>query len=532
MPVGMILLVASLIAPAYAQSDPFPWDQPPPDAQLAADTTVIPLGKGALLVPSLTDPALEPPVILVMADQEVLDIPTGRRVILDPGTYTVIVSPSSPGEGVAVSVEVKDAETTVVPVRWGALRIEVTDGKRVPHRGGYELIRADTRQPIGTGFGADTLQGEALLTWLLPPGVYRIVRIGNDYRALKDFASVYVPESGFVRYRLVEDPETGAFLGAGVLLPDEWGTPKTQDSPWFKSLILGADGAFAQQNNVVGLPDQTVLSGNLFADGQFSYHRGDHTLTLLGQVEEGASQIRSEVTGTLPFVKSRDRLRADLLYTWFVGEHVGPYARAAAETQAFSTNLLVTEDTDFVRQYPDGTITSETVAAGDSFRIADAFRPSIIREGAGLNWRLSTNRWYTLNLRAGLGMRQSQYNGAAQPADLPGTDALEYVQLESYNQAGAESTIIATVKGPGWATWSTNLDLFLDARIANPEGRPGESVSAEWRNTVSLRLTRNLSVNWFGNIDYVGPLCTSDAPLRDCIQLDHSVLLRASFSLL
>ena len=63
------------------------------------------------------------------------------------------------------------------------------------------------------------------MTWLLPPGVYRIVRPGSNYRALRDFATVYVPEAGFVRYRLVLDPDTGEFQGSGVLLPDEFGSP-------------------------------------------------------------------------------------------------------------------------------------------------------------------------------------------------------------------------------------------------------------------------------------------------------------------
>lgn len=511
---AVVAVVALLVSgPALAQ-DPFPWDQPPPDAQLARDHTIIPLGKGALLVPSLTDPALEPPVILVNPDQEVQDIPTGERVIVDPGVYTVIISPSTPGQGVAITVEVLDAETTVVPVQWGALRIEVTDGKRVPIRGGYELIRADTREPIGTGFGADTLQGEPLLTWLVPPGVYRIVRIGNDYRALKDFATVYVPEAAFVRYRLVEDPDTGAFLGSGMLLPDEFGTPKTQNSPWFKSLIVGADGAFAQQTANVGGVNQVTLSGNLFTDGQFSYRRDDHTFTALAQIEEGASKL----SGGLPAVKTRDRLRGDLLYTWFPKEHVGPYGRVAAETQAFQTNALVTEDTDFVRLNEDGSTDSpEHVSAGGTFHLADAWRPTIVREGVGVNWRVSTNRWFTLNARAGFGLRQNEFGGSKLPDDRPSTPRFEYRQIDSYQSYGVESTITATVKLPGWATWSTDLDLFVDVITGDP--------AIEWRNTFSLRLTRNISVNWLPNVDYYPQIL--DRP-----QIDQSVLLRASFSLL
>ena len=125
--------------------------------------------------------------------------------MVDPGHYVVIATSGTPDQGVSKAITVTDGQTTMVDVTWGALRIEVVDSRRVPHRGGYELIRADNRQPYGTGFGADTLQGEKLRTWFLPPGVYRIVRQGSNYRALRDFASVYVPPSGFVRYRLVLD---------------------------------------------------------------------------------------------------------------------------------------------------------------------------------------------------------------------------------------------------------------------------------------------------------------------------------------
>ena len=53
-------------------------------------------------------------------------------------------------------------------------------------------------------------------------------------------------------------------------------------------------------------------------------------------------------------------------------------------------------------------------------------------------------------------------------------------------------TLVGTIKLPGWATYSTDVELFLDAQTGDP--------SIEWRNTLSLRLTRNLSINYFSNI--------------------------------
>ncbi|MEQ1570612.1 MAG: hypothetical protein ABMA64_33595 [Myxococcota bacterium] len=508
----------ALAAPAWA-SDPFAWSELPAEDQLAADRTEIPIGKGALFVPSLTGPPNEPPVILVDGDAEdVADIPTGQRVLLDPGSYVVIVSPGSPMQGVGIAVEVREGETTTVPVEWGALRIEVVDDHRVPHRGSYELIRADDREPYGTGFGADTLAGESLMTWLLPPGVYRIVKTGSNYRALRDFATVYVPEGGFVRYRLVLDPDTGEFQGSGVLLPDEFGSPQDRDSRWFTSVVVGAVGSLTQQQNVIGVANQLNASGSLFVDGQLAYGANGHRASALGQIEEGASRISPQDGDALPVVKTRDRLRLDALYTYDVRPWFGPYARATAETQAFRTDVLVTEDTTVSRTYADGATQTELVPANQTFFVADAWQPALIREGAGLNTRFFETRWVKLNLRVGLGLRQNRYGGAWLVEDLPRTEAIEYTQVASFDQAGVESTVVATARLPGWLVYATDVEVFADFREM---GRP----SIEWRNTLTLRLTRNLSLNDYLNLERTPQVV-------DTIQLEHSVLLRASWALL
>jgi hypothetical protein len=406
----------------------------------------------------------------------------------------------------------------VVPVHWGALRIEVVDDRRVPHRGSYELINAETREPYGTGFGADTLQGEALMTWLLPAGVYRIVRPGSNYRALRDFATVYVPEAGFVRYRLVLDPDTGEFQGSGVLMPDEFGSPADRDHRWFTSLILGAVGSLAQQQNVVGVNNQLTVAGSLFVDGQIAYNVRGHSASALLQVEEGASQIRPQEGLPLPLVKTRDRLRLDGLYTFYAKPWLGPYGRFTAETQAFGTRVLVTEDTTIARTWADGAQTTEQVAANEQFFVANPWTPSLIRQGGGLNTRFVNNRWVTLNLRVGLGLRQNLYGGAWVIEDQPRSPEIEYRQVDSFNQEGIESTLIATARLPGWAVYATDVDVFADFGDL-------ERPSVEWRNTLTVRLTRNLSLNYYLNLERAPQVV-------DTLQLEQSVLLRASWAIL
>jgi len=525
---GLLAAALALASPAHAD-DPFGWTEPPPEVQLEQDRTPIPVGKGAVFVPTITGSLNEPPVILVdETTQEVTDVRTGERVVVAPGNYTVIVSSGSPAQGVGQAIEVEEGETTMVPVTWGALRVEVTDDRRVPHRGGYEIIRADNREPYGTGFGADTLQGEQLRTWLLPPGIYRIVKPGSNYRALRDFATVYVTEGGFVRYRLVLDRDTGEFQGSGVLIPGEFGSPRKIDQRLFRSLVLGANGQLVQQRNVVGVNNQVSLAGAMFLDGQLAYTINDHRISGLMQIEEGVSQIRPQEGTPLPLIKTRDRVRLDLLYTWYLQPSFGPYVRGAGESQAFRTNVVVTEDTTIGREFSDGRVANEQVATNDTFFVADPWEPTILREGAGLNTRFVNNRWLTLNWRIGLGLRQNLYSGAWLLDDDPTTrDVIEYSEIESFNQEGVESTVIATARLPGWAVYATDLELFADVGaqgVAEETGTELGRMSVEWRNTLTLRLTRNLSLNYYLNIDLLPQVI-------DTAQTEQSVLLRASWAL-
>jgi hypothetical protein len=349
--------------------------------------------------------------------------------------------------------------------------------------------------------------------------VYRIVRPGGNYRALRDFATVYVPPGGFVRYRLVLDPNTGDFQGSGVLLPDEFGSPADPSTLWFTSMVIGAQGSLTQTTNVVGVNNQLILSGSLFVDGQVAYNVRRHSSSALLSIEEGASRIDPQDSPPLPIVKTRDRLRLDLLYTYFAKDWLGPYVRAAGETQAFVTDVLVTEDTTVRRTYSDGRESDEVVAANDTFFVANAWEPTLFREGTGLNTRLFHNRWLSLNVRVGFGLRQNLYAGAWVVEDDASTDPIEYTQVDSFNQTGLESTIIATAKLPGWIVYQTDLELFaeFDDDFTEP--------IIEWRNTATLRITRNVSLNYFLNIEKLPQVV-------DTLQFEQSLLLRASWTVL
>ena len=218
------------------------------------------------MVLALSETDNEPQALVFRGDDPVASGPNGARIVVEPGAYTVRVGSGPTPQIVSVPVDAQPGATTVVPVQWSGLRIEVVDERNLPHRGAYELIRVTDRQAFTVGFRADTLQGEQLRTLLMPPGLYRIVQPGANYRTRTDFATVLAPEGGLVHHKLVINPDYGQFRGAGVVLPAELGAVP-EFSPWSRRYMLGLSAPFDSTRNVVGENNQTAFGTQLWAGG-------------------------------------------------------------------------------------------------------------------------------------------------------------------------------------------------------------------------------------------------------------------------
>ncbi len=513
--------ILAAVAPAAfaAPTGPFAWEAPAVEAQLAQDDVKRPAGQGAVFVPRMTDPTTtdEPVVVIEKNGEKVAEGRPGHRIVVPPGDYVALVGNASDRTALRVPVHVTADADAVVNPTWGVLRIEVVDAQVMPLRQSYEIIHSETRDVIGTGYGVDTLSGERLEAWALEPGLYRIVEPGANYRTRSDFVTVYVPEGGLVRFRLVIDEDTGQWRGGGVLLPDEFATVQSSQAPWNVNVVAGLDASLVQSSNVPGQTDSLIASGDIFADGYANWTHDRHRVALLGEIEEGLSQSRYGNSDFLPAVKTSDRLRGDALYTYLLSDRVGPYVRAGATSRAFATRGLATEDLTIQRTATDGTVTTEQVAANETWDLADPFQPTILREGAGANVALLQGRKLRLDWRAGLGLRQNLYGGSWVEDDDPNTTAVEYVQVDSFSQTGIESTLRGVIRPLPMVAWFTDLELFTPF---DDMGRP----AVEWSNTLSLHLTHVVSLNYVARV-------ASEPQVSSQPQVDQSILARASWTL-
>ena len=462
--------------------------------QALTDDTAMPVGFGAVLVPAVTEGAREPPVAMYRDGELAGEGSTGGRIIVPPGEYEVRFGSGVLTQQISLLARVEEGKTTVLPVSWAGLSVDVVDPQFVPFRGTYELISMESREDYGVGFGADALLGESTRAWVLRPGLYKIVRAGGTYRDRTDFATVRLSAGEVAKFTLVLDEATGEFVGAGEVDPAEL---PAADQRWIARTVVGGSVEF-NRTNAVAEVEGWSLAYTLFLDSSLRYQHGQQLWVSRLEIEE--SQARDP--DTKAFENERDRLFTHSIYTYILVPWFGPYARVRVDSALLPRHREVaTQD-----------------AAGDPVTrdvlLRDTLAPLDLREGVGGNFRVLRRREVDLDLRLGLGARQFLARGLREVDDGGAVFDVEDDLVD-----GVDAAIVGQARLTRWVTLSTEMDgIFPFGELEKPR--------FTWRSQANLRLSSFASLAYRLNV-------TGDPNLGldDDIQTEHDVQLRFSVTI-
>ena len=236
------------------------------------------------------------------------------------------------------------------------------------------------------------------------------------------------------------------------------------------------------------------------------------------------SAAAAEISGSLDFCAVPHGMVASRA---LLVHNVSTTPTVSADSQALPTQVLVTEDSTVIITDLDGVSETRDLSANQTLRTAEAGYPTLLREGVGINTSfLEKNRSTNFNLRLGYGMRQNLYGGALVLDDIASTDEFEYREVDTWFEQGVEATIVASLRLPGWVVYATDVELFVPFQSFELRTGPGEDrilPAVSWRNTLSVRLTRNLALNYYLNIVY-------EPQVLDKRQVEQSLVLRTSWA--
>ena len=482
--------------------------------ELQHDDSAIPVGAGAIFAPTLSKGEREPRVGVYAGGALVAEGQHGKRIVVAPGIYEVRLGSGAVDQQLSVRLRVVEGKTTVLPTNWASLEVSVVDQTFIPFRGSYEIIEMASRDAIGLGFGADEQLGEATRVWVLKPGLYKIIRAGGTYRDRTDFATVRVEPGKLTRFTLVVDPNDGTFHGAGENDPSiiAMGGAEDEDNPWQLRAVLGGNLSF-NRSDVVGSPAGWKLSFAVFFDGSARFATGPHIWLTRIEMEEGQTRVLSQDN----FQNDRDRLYLNSVYTYQLLPWFGPYVRLGLETKLLPRYQDFDQPRDVQVLDAAGQV-AETLGGVSRVELGGPLAPTQLKQGAGGNFRVLRRSFLELDLRVGLGARQTIARGLRVfQVTTDGTSQL--VPVDDSNLVGLEATLVALGRLSSFMTVSSELDGLV------PIGSD-DAVVYTWRNQVTLRLVSFISLNYRFNV-------TRDPSLGigSEAQTEHDVQLRFSWVL-
>jgi len=500
--------VAATAAPP--EEHPETWERPASRVQADQDPTLLPVGKGALFVPAMTDPRREPPYLVYRDGDLVASQAMGRKTILAPGVYEVRIGSGTLEDRFRRRVLVQEGRTTVVPATWSGLSVQVVDETSEPFRGTYELIRLPDRHDLGLGLGADVERGEEVRTWILRPGTYLILKTGESYQARRDFFTVRLLPGELHRISLVMDRQTGALLGAGEVALAE---PQTAWRDWHVSLLVGADGEFNRRSDLVGFPSGYGFTLGGFLDFLAWYRPEKHYLYGRLKVEEKQVKVPGQA-----FQKDQDEMKLDLLYVYRILPWLGPYIRGGARTAVLPGYLNLSDPTEVIEVDPAGLPIGTFGVREGRFRLSNPFAPVEVKGGVGVSVLLLYSYLLDANFRVGFGGRVLFNRGLLNPIGLDEHGRYQVLRRSNAYQYGLETTFVASITLSRYLLATTEFDLLEP--IQDPH-----NPALTWENNVSLRLISFISLNYVFRMIH-------DVERLNRLQTEHRVLLRFTWKIL
>ena len=503
----MICLAVTARVAESQEQKLYNWIAPPPRAQLDMEAMDDIKGLGRLFMPAMTSPDFEPVYTISQNDSVLKMAKMGNSVWLRPGRYTIAYGSGNQDQMIKKVVDIQALETRIIEPDWCGLTIRVIDETREWLKESYEIFRIPERESYGIGYGADEQLGENLLTWLLKPGLYKIVKLGEHVNTYINFATVRLLPGELTQYTIVVDSDTKSFMGAGIL---EMGTETRKIKNW--SLFSALYGSFTlnRANDVTSEEQFTSMAFVAQMDYNIKYSTQKHYFLSRGLMEQGWNMQRKQST----FRSYLDNLRLKNIYVYYFLPGLGFYGRFFLETNLLGATYYYDKPTT-VYMYDEKGDLERTNSDIKRIVVSPSFSPLELKEGIGINVLLIKSVRANFNIRGGMGFRQN-INWELY-AKHTGDDTSFYKKKSTFLK-GPEAALIGNFRLRKDITITSELDMLISSG-------QGNKLVYDWENNLNFRISKNISIDYTIRVK-------KDPSIASYIQYEHILLLRYSYILL
>ena len=495
------ILIALPLLVGPARGDSYTWIAPPGRGQLEQDPTLIPKGKGFLFVPTMTGSLNEPSFLVLQGSKPIQEAAPGTGVLLSPGNYKLLVGSGTDLQMMLHTVPVQEGMTTLVKPFWAGLVINVMSENRTSINESYELYRESSQESYGLGFGVEEERGEAVKTWLLPPGVYSVVRLGDNVSTTRKF-SVRLEPGELVQRNLVVDTKDNTFIG--FYPPAQYGLlAQVVDSRWKTSLQLSGSPRLSTSQNKTGT-DRSVLALSAEIIGSSVYNTDRHYANLRLDFEEGFTREEGD-----DFRKSVDEFEVRATYIYRLSKRIGPYLRGVFNTKLFAEEKRFDQPRRLLMRTGHQ---AEYTTSISEFTLSPPFSPLELRQGIGINSQVISSFPLNLDMRVGFGARQNYFTDTYD-LNSSGTIALK---LEDQTSTGLEAVLLLRSRFSRFPSLDSEFDILISETDT-------DTWEFTWENSLRFPLSRFVNVVVVFDFERKQPV--------QRLQSEQQVLLRLNYLL-
>jgi len=383
------------------------WDAPSLTDQMSKDNTVVPMGKGGVFIPRMTELHKEPDVeIIDSLGVSVGNGETGVTYPLEPGSYYVLLGSGTHKQRIVRKVEVLEFRTVPVIPDWAGLIIETIDTNATAIKGEYELVRIDEFEPFGRGYGADVSLGEAVKTWILKPGLYKILGRGESYNTLKNFITVRLMPGELSRIVLIQRHDDLAILGGGDV---DMASGRKIASNWKFGGSVGGNIQFV--NNIDKKDDRKSDYSSLLNVNSsiwIRYHNNPFEWESSVALNEGFNLAKQPSSSTFSIMSATDDFKVRTLFIWRFLQWLGPYGSIEGKTNLLPKDIQRGDKEFFLILNDDSVRTSTLIDSSAVHQLNPSFCPITFDIGGGVNVDALDLNFMDIAIKLGAG---SSYSG-------------------------------------------------------------------------------------------------------------------------
>jgi hypothetical protein len=397
------------------------WDAPSLAEQMAVGDNFIPIGKGGIFVPRLTAEGNAPDVnILDQKGHVAASGNIGTTFKVEPGAYRVLLGSGAHNQRTVRTVTVEEGKTVPVLPDWSALTVETIDSIAIPFRGEYELVRIDEFETYGRGFGANPDLGEVVKTWILKPGIYKILGVGQGYNSLINFITVRLVPGELCKLLLVQSHTDLRILGGGTVEV----TPRSQiTSHWKYGANIGGNLKFNSEIDRTGKDTSMSTLFGLLSTLWLTFDRDPYDWQTRVRLDEGFNFSGIKFGDLLT---DADDFLLNSLFIWRILSWLGPYGRAELRTTFLPRRSIRDEKNPYYCVLNHGYYADAPDTRFDSsrtFMLKPSFSPLLVDAGMGANADVFNFPFLETRVRVGFG---SSYSYLPDRFGIVDTSAVRY----------------------------------------------------------------------------------------------------------